>query len=186
MKLHLADIIEKLHKEKKTGMLNIAMTSDKMLFKIYFKNGEIYHISYGFKKGMESLKSIFDKELSVGNFIPDVALDLISNDLPKTREIIEFLKNTNLRLSFCSNFVHSDNRLYKIRDKLKRALIAQIGPIGSKIVDNVIQDKLNAKTLNAKSDILELVEILSEEIEDEEEKRNFQIELKEFIEELYR
>lgn len=53
MKKNLADIIESLFENKSTGFLSIVLNSEKNLIKFYFKNGDIYHISFGFKKGAQ-------------------------------------------------------------------------------------------------------------------------------------
>ncbi|MCX7987925.1 MAG: DUF4388 domain-containing protein [Thermodesulfovibrio sp.] len=184
MKKLLGEILDNLYREKKTGILNIAMLSEKNLFKFYFKDGEIYHISYGFKKGNESLKELSNKEPYSSNFISNITIDIKSNDIPPTEEIINKLKNINLYIFYESEIGSGTNPFYKIKEKLKVALIKQIGPIGNKIMDKVIQEKWTAQNPPSKNDMLKLVELLSEEIEEEEGKKEFQKEVKRLIEEV--
>ncbi|MCX8033822.1 MAG: DUF4388 domain-containing protein [Thermodesulfovibrio sp.] len=186
MKKLLGDIIDNLYREKKTGILNIAMLSEKNLFKFYFKNGEIYYLSYAFKKGKESLNELFHKELRSVNFIPDITIDIKSDDIPTTEEIIKKLKAANLYISIGNEIISSTNQFQKIRERLKIALIKQIGPIGNRVLDKIIQEKWNAQLPPTKNDILKLVELLTDEIEEKEGKNEFQTEVKRFIEEVFR
>lgn len=186
MKKSLGDILEDLFNGKKTGILNIAMVSEKSLFKFYFKNGEIYHISFGLKKGIESLKELLQKELYATNFISDITIDIKSKDIPHTEEIIKKIKNSNLYISLTNK--NSSNSLHfkKIKEKLTLALIKQIGPIGNRVIEEIIQEKWNAQVSLSKDDLFNLVELLKDEIEDQEGKKEFQREAKSFIEEAFK
>lgn len=186
MKKQLGDILENLFNEKKTGILNIAMISEKNLFKFYFKNGDIYHISYGLKKGMESLKELFQKELYKINFISDITIDIKSEDLPHTEEIIKKIKNSNLYIYFDNRESSANSQFRKIKEKLTLALIKQIGPIGNRVIEKIIQEKWNAQISPSKDDLYNLIELLKHEIEDQEGKNEFQREAKSFIEEAFK
>ncbi len=185
MRSSLENYLEQLHIDKKTGILNIILAFEKNLFKFYFKEGEIYHISYKIKKGMDSLRELFEKEIKMINFIPDVTIDIENKGLPNTKEIIEEVKKLNLYLSLeQSNF--SPLEFKKIKEKITLALIKQIGPIGNKVIDRVIKEKWNATIHNTKEDLIKLIGLLVEEIEDPEGKKEFQKELEQYIQEVYK
>lgn len=181
MKKNLADIIENLYENKSTGLLTIIFTSDKNLFKFYFKNGEIYHLSFGFKKGIQCLNEIISKEPVTCNFIPQISVDITSNDIPSTEEIITTFKNMNKFINSEESIPFHSSDFQKIKDAIKTALIRQIGPIGGKITEKYIAEKWIPANPPSKDDLLNLVNLLKEEIEDPVSKKEFLNEVNKFI-----
>ncbi len=181
MKKNLGDIIENLYENKNTGLLTIILAADKNLFKFYFKNGEVYHLSFGFKKGAQCLNEIASRELVSYNFIPQILIDMTSNDIPPTEEIIKTLKNMNKFVSSEDSISSKSLDFQKIKDAIKTALIRQIGPIGSKITEKYIAEKWISANPPSKNDFLNLVNLLKEEIEDPASRREFLNEVNKFI-----
>ncbi|MCS7163729.1 MAG: DUF4388 domain-containing protein [Thermodesulfovibrio sp.] len=178
----LADVIEGLYKNKSTGVLTVIFSENKNLLKFYFKEGEVYHISFGLKKGIQCLYEIkFDNSFSC-QFIPQISVNVESETL-STEEIIKYLKSMN-------NFVNSESfsslEFQKIKDAIKTALIRQLGPIGSKIIDKYIAERWILTTPPSRKDFFNLINFLKDEIEDPISKDEFLNEVSNFIEKEYK
>jgi len=172
MKKNLADIVENLSKTKSTGLLTLTFSSEKNLLKIYLKNGEIYHLSFGFKKGSQCLNEIASKEPISYSFIPQISIDITSNDLPPTEDIIKKLKDLNKFVSSADSSSFSPD-FAKIKEGIKTALIRQIGPIGGKITEKYINEKWVPSQPPSKEDFLNLIDMLKEEIEEPQSRKEF-------------
>lgn len=173
MKKNLADIIENLFQTKSTGLLTVNFASEKNLLKFYMKNGEIYHISFGFQKGKRCLDEIASRQPVSFNFIPQISIDMTSNDIPSTEDIIKNLKNMNKFVSSADSSLVQSSDFQKIKDGIKTALIRQIGPIGGKITEKYISEKWIPSQPPSKEDFLNLIDMLKEEIEDPQSRREF-------------
>jgi hypothetical protein len=173
MKKNLADVLESLFEDKKTGILSITVSSEKNLYKFYFKNGQIYHLSSGFKKGKACLNDFLEKEPVSCSFVPQVSVDIISNDIPSTEEIIKKLKKMNRFVSFGDDASAESSDFIKIKEGLKVALIKQIGPIGGKIVEKIIQEKWTPSSPPVKEDFIKLIDLLKDEIDDPLSRKEF-------------
>lgn len=169
MKKNLADIFESLAENKTTGFLSISVPAEKNLFKFYFKNGQLYHISFGFKKGGQCINDLLSKELTSCNFIPSITIDIVSNDIPSMEKLIELFRKNNKVVAVSD----SSPDFEKIKEGLKTALIKQIGPIGGRIIEKTMQEKWVPSSPPKKEDFLKLIEILQDEIEDPQGKKEF-------------
>lgn len=181
MKKNFADIVEGLFEEKKTGILTVAVSSEKNLYKFYFKDGQLYHLSCGFKKGKSCLDEFFSKEPISCNFITAVTVDILSNDIPSTEEFIKILKENQKVVSFGDNTSVVSADFAKIKEGLKVALIKQIGPIGGKIVEKIIQEKWTPSFPPTKEDFLRLIDLLKDEIDEPLSKKEFLNEVNKLI-----
>ncbi|MGB9821889.1 hypothetical protein [Thermodesulfovibrio sp.] len=181
MKKNLADIIDNLSRTKSTGLLTINFSSEKNLLKFYLKDGEIYHISFGFKKGLQCLDDLASRQPVSCSFIPQISLDMTSDDIPSTEKLIKQLKEMNKFIdSQDSTSLSSD--FAKIKDGIKTALIRQIGPIGGKITEKYISEKWVPSNPPSKEDFLNLIDMLKEEIEDPQSRREFLQEVNKLLE----
>ncbi|MEN2994303.1 MAG: hypothetical protein ABDH19_03010 [Thermodesulfovibrio sp.] len=178
----LADVIEGLYKNKSTGLLTVIFLENKNLLKFYFKEGEVYHISFGWKKGLQCLHEINFDNSFLCQFIPQISVNVESETL-STKEIIKYFKSMK-------NFVNSDSfsslEFQKIKDAITTALIRQLGPIGNKIIDKYIAEKWILTTPPSKKDFLNLINLLKDEIEDPISKNDFLNEVSSFIEKQYK
>ncbi|HHW20699.1 hypothetical protein [Thermodesulfovibrio thiophilus] len=181
MKKNLADIIESLFENKSTGFLSIVLNSEKNLIKFYFKNGDIYHISFGFKKGAQCINELLSKEPQQCNFIPMITVDMTSDDIPSTEKIIEMLRDMNKFINITEAMSPSAD-FGKVKEGLKIALIKQIGPIGGKLIEKTIQEKWMPSSPPSKEDFLKLIDMLKDEIEDSSGRREFLIEANKLLE----
>lgn len=173
MKKNLADVVDSLFKAKSTGLLTISFSSEKNLLKFYLRNGEIYHISFGFKKGIECLNEIALRQPVSYNFISQISIDITSNDIPSTEDIIKNLKGMNKFVASSDSSIIQSSDFQKIKEGIKTALIRQIGPIGGKITEKYITEKWIPSEPPSKEDFLRLVDMLKDEIEDPQSKKEF-------------
>lgn len=88
----LAEIITELSSSRKTGILSIGVKDDKSLFKIFFRDGLIYHITHGTCKDLECLAKLPSLEFDACMFMPGARVDASELAMPGVREIIERLK----------------------------------------------------------------------------------------------
>ncbi len=198
MKTALAKIVADIHRRKLTGLLSITVKETSQLFKIYFKDGEIYHIAYMQARNAECLDLIDNLDLCACGFLPKIRLSFSPQakqnrapiELPSTAEIIRYFEMTIKTLE--SNYfegaeppareegnnnagVLSAERAKHIQDGLMEALIRQIGPVGKRLATLVIDKKWQpaAAAAPTRQDLIKLADLLSEEIDDPEYRTEF-------------
>lgn len=91
----LADVVRELYAGKQNGALYVSMVeTSEDLFRIYFRNGEIYHIRYGTAVGKDCLDIMEFYTLNSATHFEGILSpgDVSSPDLPPTVEIIAFLR----------------------------------------------------------------------------------------------
>ncbi len=182
MKQNIGDIVLKIYENKGTGLLSITFEGEKNLLKIYFKDGAVYHISFGVKKGMQSLNEAKDKEPVFYNFISNIVVEVTSNDIPSTDKIIGFFKELNKEIISSDSVTIKTSDFQKIKESIKIALIRQIGPIGDKITEKYMAEKWIPSTPISKEDFLNLANLLKDEIEDISGKKEFLSEVNKILE----
>jgi hypothetical protein len=90
-----ADVLQELRDAKKTGALYVSMVeTSEDLVRIYFRNGDIYHLRYGSAVGKDCLDileyynfwsaTFFDGILAPGGAV---------SDLPETARLIALLRD---------------------------------------------------------------------------------------------
>jgi hypothetical protein len=189
----IADIATNLHQGKRTGLLTLRVVQSNSLFKMFFREGQVYHISYGAAKGAECLSNIDALEFSDYSFIADIKLDIPGGSLPTTPDIIKHLQVVDKMFesrggegggavsnAALSKAVYGGN-FAQIKEGLKTALVRQIGPAGGKIFTRAIEQKWQAASPPQKNDLLNLISILKEEIDDMDDRKVFIDEANEII-----
>lgn len=83
------EIIKELNSQKKTGVLTFKLENIEHLLSFYFKNGEVYHISFGERKNNDCLHlpAKFEKYF----FVSNVRLN-VERKCPALEKIIESLE----------------------------------------------------------------------------------------------
>lgn len=198
MKTVLAEIVADIHRRKLTGLLSITVKEASQLFKIYFTDGEIYHIAYMQARNAECLDLIDNLDLCACGFLPKIRLSFSPqarqnkalSELPGTVEIIRYFEMTVTTLE--SNYfegaeppareegnnnagVLSAERARQIQDGLMEALVRQIGPVGKRLATMVIDQKWQPEEASAptRQDLVKLADLLGEEIDDPEYRTEF-------------
>jgi hypothetical protein len=95
MKKNLADIIAEIGNAKATGILTLSLSNDPSLFKIFFKNGKVYHITHSTCKDKQCLVRLTELVFLTGQFMPGAFVDMqdelsVSND-----ELITLVRTSN-------------------------------------------------------------------------------------------
>lgn len=182
MKQSLSDILTTICDHKSTGMLTVGFSLEKNLLKIYFKDGLIYHISFGLKKGIQCLDEIENKEPLSFNFIQGLSIEISSIEISSHDKIIELFKNLNKFVSRGEILKKESLNFERIKENLKIALTRQIGPIGRKLVDKYVLEKWIASNPPSRDDFLRLIEMLKNEIDDPLSQSEFSVEATKVLE----
>ncbi len=189
----LSEVINDISQNKKTGILSIAIRGDaKNLFKIFFKDGTIYHLTCGNQKDSECLDLYGSFDFSSCSFLANAKSDTSRPvGLPATPEIIRLFEKKNDPIEIippdgkaastggANAMAPAD--FERIREELKVALIKQIGPAGGKILTKIINEKWRVLS-PTKSDLQKLVVLLKDEIDDDNNKTLFLRDAEQIIE----
>lgn len=94
-----ADLLQEYAQTKKTGALYVSVTAaSENLIRFYFKDGNIYHISYGPLKDKECLDVLDCYDFSRAVFFTGLKASAASSDLPKTAEIIALVRKSGKKV----------------------------------------------------------------------------------------
>jgi hypothetical protein len=178
MEMTLFEVVADINRNKKTGILSIAIKGDdKNLLKMFFKDGDVYHLTCGSQKDADCVSKCDTMDFSSCSFLPNAKAEASQNaSLPPTSVIIQMLEKKNARVVITGSFgekaapaggvgTAASGDFVRIREELKVALIRQIGPAGGKVLSKVIDEKWRVAT-PTKADLQKLVGLLKEEIED--------------------
>jgi hypothetical protein len=97
----LADVIQGIYQSKKNGALYVSMMeASEDLFRVYFRNGEIYHIQYGSAYGNDCLDIVEYYTLHSATFFEGIRAPerSPSMNLPPTKIIIALLRRLNKKV----------------------------------------------------------------------------------------
>ncbi len=173
----LDSVVSDISQKKKTGMLSVMVKVTKQLFKIYFADGEIYHLFYGNRKNSDCFSDLEKIEFSDCFFFSGAKSNTSEKINIPTAEIIGRFKVANKPV-VCKD-VGGEGAVPEgfqdfaaIRDKLKAALVRQIGPAGDIVFSKTV-DKWTASSPPTKQGLFELVNLLKEEIDDPKNRAEF-------------
>jgi hypothetical protein len=184
MKMTLSEVVADINRGKKTGILSIAIQGDdKNLFKIFFKDGDVYHLTCGAQKDSDCLGQCDTLDFLSCSFLPNAKSDAArSANLPVTSEIIRLLGAKKTLIEVLTpkgktappggQDAAASGDFARIREELKLALIRQIGPAGGKAFMKIVDEKWRVPS-PTKADLQKLVGLLKEEIEDGENRTQF-------------
>ncbi len=164
----LVNVVSDINQKKKTGMLSIMVKVSKQLFKIYFEDGEIYQILYGNLKNSDCLSDLERLEFADCFFFSGAKSNTVEKLNIPTSEIIGHLRATGKTVEckdLPANAAESLQASPGVQDKLKVALLRQIGPVAEIVFPKVI-GKWAAASPPTKQNLLELIELLKKEIDD--------------------
>jgi hypothetical protein len=183
----LSEIISDIHQNRKTGLLSITIRGDNNQFKMFFKDGDIYHITCGGQKNSDCIKNCIDLDFSVCFFVPNVKLDAVNANLPAISDIIQIFKSKGIAVEIKQPdgsgppaAAAGTSDFGRIREELKVAFIRQIGPAGGKILSKIIDEKWRVSS-PSKADLVNLISLLKGEIEDGENRKLFVSEAEKII-----
>jgi hypothetical protein len=183
MSILLAKIVGDVLDGKKTGVLTVFVKGGNHLLKLFFRDGECYHLTCGNLKNAECVDNLLSIELGDCLFVPDVKLDASGGgSVPSTDELIR--KFTEMGVMVEAKLADGggkatgkdDSADAKKLEMIKVALIRQIGPAGGKVMSRIVDGKWRASTPYSREDLDTLINLLKNEIDDQDAKNAFMTE----------
>jgi hypothetical protein len=95
MRKNLADIITEIGNAKATGILTLSLSNDSSLFKIFFRNGYVYHITHSTCKDKQCLVKMADHTFLLGQFMPGAQVDMQNESVISNEELIDLVRKAN-------------------------------------------------------------------------------------------
>ena len=180
MEKNLGEVIEEISAEGKTGILSISVKNDNCLFKVFFRNGNVYHITHGTCRDSECLYKIPALDMDAGFFMSGAQVDIKTVDIPGTQDIIKEAKNSQKMVNWGAQ---SMGRSEKVQDKgaarsvvdngiigtLEEELLNIAGPVANMVLESVY-GACNLKKDGPISGVefKRLVQMISEKLPDEQ------------------
>lgn len=137
----LADILQELSTEKRTGVLSISIRGDNNLLKFFFRDGAIYHVTYSACRNVECLIRLRALAVDKGAFMQGARVDAGHAITIATNDIIEQVRKLEKTIPWGlgagapaaaaaeSLMNHADLQ------RLEEELLSMVGPAGSIIFE---------------------------------------------------
>lgn len=182
MKTGLSEFITEINRSGKSGLLSIAVKGANTQLKLFFREGQLFHVTCGSVKGKECLAQAVGQEFSQYFFMPEVSLNVQDGNLPPLADIIRFFRASDKAVE-ASSFPETGGSRppgaqtagvsAAAQENIKLALVRQIGPAGAKIMSRTIEQKWRASSPPAQEELLRLVDLLKDEIENPDDRNEF-------------
>jgi len=177
----LGDVLQSILRGRQTGQLAITLKGVGNHCKIFFSEGRINHMVCGRQLGAACLDTLIAGNISECFFIPDLKTSNIQTAGLETEQVIRELNERGVTVEVRAFLLDkSGASAAAIQEGLKAALVDQLGPFGARIFTKVVEKKWGVMS-PTKEDILKLVDLLKDEIEDEEGRREFLAEAVKYI-----
>ena len=194
----MGDVLQSILRGRQTGQLAITLKGVGNHCKIFFSEGRINHMVCGRQLGAACLDTLIAGNISECFFIPDLKTSNIQTAGLETEQVIRELNERGVTVEVRAFLLDKSgasaaaiqNRapiaagatsdILRIQEGLKAALVDQLGPFGARIFTKVVEKKWGVMS-PTKEDILKLVDLLKDEIEDEEGRREFLAEAVKYI-----
>lgn len=181
METSLAEFIADINRTRKSGLLSITMKGANTLLKLFFREGQVYHLTCGNVKGSGCLAQIVGSELAEYFFMPDVTLNVQESTLPSLPDIIEFFKSAGAAVRVAPHpgagggkpAGNETGDTTALQDKIQLALTRQIGPAGARVMKRIVAHQWRPSSPPGKDDHLALLELLKVEIENADDQNAF-------------
>lgn len=198
MKYKLSDILSSLIGSRQTGQLAITVRGINHHCRINLRDGDIYQVVCGKQIDTDCLDILAKNDLLECFFIPGLNAGGAAKTALSKDQLFSRLKDRDVNVDMKSipgtslNSPHVQSRdgltlassrltdLAQISEGIKAALMRQIGPVGTRIMTRVIEQKWGAP-ISTKEDIQTLIDLLKDEIDDEESRKDFISETRKYI-----
>jgi hypothetical protein len=137
MQKDLADIITEVSGAGATGILTLSMSSDPALFKIFFKNGKVYHITHGTCKDRECLATMADRQFTQGSFLSGAHVDMKDVNIIPHDDIMVAVRNANKMITWTGRGDAASGQGGKADAQHASVDPAVIGRIGDELLNMV-------------------------------------------------
>ena len=182
MKTALSEFIADINRSRKSGLLSITLKGANTLLKLFFRDGEVYHITCGNVRGAACLAQVTGGEFMEYFFMPNVALNVHDENLPSLMDIIGCCNAAGSAVEVSPHsrrgagqtaIVHTVGDQPAVLEDLKTALIRQIGPAGAKVMSRIVEQKWRASSPPTREEFLRLIDLLKAEIENPDDQNEF-------------
>ncbi len=180
-KRSLSEFVSEIHGKRSTGLLSITLKGANTLLKLFFRDGELYHLTCGNIKGSDCLAQVRGSDFAEYFFMPNMTLAISDEKLPPLSEILRLCGAAVAAVEVSPHSGKGEaqpqpsangGRLAAI-EGLTQALIRQIGPAGSKVIARTIEQKWQASTPPTRTELQQLVDLLKNEIENPDDQKAF-------------
>jgi hypothetical protein len=170
-----ADLTNDIIRNKQSGLLSLVAKNGKYHVKVFFAEGEIYSLAYGDLKDTDCLAACETLEMSESFFTGGAKITTNERCSLPTSAIIE-------RLEKCMNKKSGPRStqtgggaqdLSVIQDRLKTALMRQVGPVGDILFSRILE-QWRPSSPPTRPQLVELVDRMKENIEDDRNKKEFE------------
>lgn len=182
MQKNLADIITEVSGAGATGILSLSMSNDTALFKIFFKNGKVYHITHGTCKDRECLATMADRQFTQGSFLSGAHVDMKEANVIPHDDIMAAVRSANKVITWAGkgdagtgqNVQAAAQHAFVAPDVIRRIgdeLLNMVGPIAPMVLSNAYEAcALKEGTTITKLDFQRLLLKISDQLPDEHKK----------------
>lgn len=146
MQKNIADIVSEICDARVTGILSLSVKNDTALFKIFFRNGAIYHITHSTCKDRECLTKISEHLFLTGLFMPGAHVETHQNgsSIPSD-EVIMIFRRTGKTIDWSGQWDGRARTSGKegisttivdsgIIEKMEEELVNIAGPVGPMVL----------------------------------------------------
>lgn len=173
MIITVAEIIAKLHEQRKTCVLTFQIEKVKHLLKFYFSRGEIRQVSFGDKKNADCLPLIRECTFEKYSFIEDVDTHILAAGL-RPEEILDYVKTIDRTVAAVADTVYGQSVKVEalgpdaVRE-VETAFVEAVGPVAPILLDDCLKKIGYPKGAQLSKGTLKLiVGMLSEELPEKE------------------
>jgi hypothetical protein len=184
----VASIIRDIHQKRRSGLLSLSVKDAHYLLKLFFREGELYCISFKGAKNADCLAILDSLELHEAVFLSNVKLDTTCTDVPSTLDMVGFFTalGSSVETSYFDEKSASAEpgshpplaQSGKIVEGIKKALINQIGPVGGRIFLTTLDRMWPGSMPQTQRDFESLITALEKEIDDEKDLAAFRSEVR--------
>lgn len=184
MNRKLAEVVTELSQSGSTGILSVAVKNDSSLFKMFFRNGILYHITHGSCSDRDCLAKLNALDLITATFIAGAQVDAKGASLPSMKELIALLNASGNTVEWESKAA-SEVKAKPVASpttavdegamaRLKEELVNAIGPVAMMVLEETLAaSNIKPGQKLSQLDFSRLVHVLSERIPDGHQKKAF-------------
>jgi hypothetical protein len=181
MTTSLSEFIAEINRSRKNGLLSVTVKGANTLLKLFFREGELYHLTFGNCKGAGCLARVLGNEFADYFFMPEVSLNVQDGDLPPLTDLIQLFRGKSgtyaappdAAVTAGPPAAVKRGDLLTAQEQIKLALIRQIGPAGAKVMTRTVEQKWQSASPPSKNDFLLLIDLLKDEIENANDRNEF-------------
>lgn len=178
MKSNFGDVLEEISREKKTGILSVSVKNDNCLFKVFFRDGMVYHMTHGTCRDSECLNKIPGLDLDACFFMNGAQVDMKAAGIPGTKDIIAEARQAQKVVEWGALAGDpSDNGRGAAQKTVAAALIAQMeeellniaGPVAGMVLEAAYGScNLRKDAPITSGEFRRLIQIISEKLPEEQ------------------